>query len=178
MKRLIEAANKFVDGYDRKNLATWWSALFAVVWDSGTRTGELLQMRWEWLNWNTGNIRVPASVRKGKRKVAIYRLKEKTLEKLRLLGVQSEGIIFQCGTENNFFYRYGKLLERAGIPRNRKNGLQKWRRSFATYIELYGGDATRELLHDDRGTTKRSYLDAAMLNIPQNHLLFPVGSVE
>lgn len=178
MKRLIDAADRFVASEDRKNLSKWWRAIFHAVWDSGARTGEILSMRWEWIDWTTGNIRVPAKYRKGKKKSAVYRFKTATLERLRDMGVEDSGRIFGLRCQETFHVRYKKLLKRAGFERSRKNGLQKWRRTFATYIEKLGGDSSRELLHGNVSTTKRHYLDKAVLNVPQNHLLFPLGSVE
>ena len=178
MRRLVEAADVFIDGQDRKRLGSWWRALFAVAWDTGGRTGELLALRWEWIDWQTGMMRVPAIVRKGKKKAAIYRLKRPTLDALNKLEPLETGSIFRLNEMATYYARYRKLLGKAGIPQNRKNGLQKWRRSHATYLELAGGDGTKALGHNNRETTTRSYLDPIILAKPQNDLLFPLGSAD
>lgn len=120
---------------------------------------------------------MPAIVRKGKKKAAIYRLKQDALESLKKLEPQPSGSIFRVKKMATYYSRYRKLLSRAGIPADRKQGLQKWRRSHATYLELAGGDGTKALGHSDRATTRKSYLDPKLLDKPQNDLLFPLGSV-
>lgn len=56
-----------------------------------------------------------------------------------------------------------KLLKLAGLPVSRHSKTQKMRRTFASHLEASGGDATKALLHDDRGTTARHYIDPAVV---------------
>jgi integrase len=58
-----------------------------------------------------------------------------------------------------FYRRYTMLLERAGLPTGRRWKPQCLRRTFATFLEAAGGDATEALDHSSRRVTKQSYLD-------------------
>lgn len=58
-----------------------------------------------------------------------------------------------------FYNRFERLLIAAELPRGRHCKLQGLRRSFASYLEAAGGDATRALAHTNRRTTIRSYID-------------------
>ena len=49
---------------------------------------------------------------------------------------------------------YGKILEAAGLPNNRRTKLHKIRRTVATYYEAAGGNATQLLGHSSRKITE------------------------
>lgn len=144
--------------------ADWWTGLHYTFLFTGERTEATLLTRWDWLDWNTGWLNVHASVRKGKKKSEAYLLPPKVLAKLdRLRGVTKD-LIFQNPWSNahksgTFYYHYTKLLRRAGLPEGSKWKPQRLRRTFASYLEAAGGDATEALGHSSRKVTKRSYLD-------------------
>lgn len=140
----------------------WWLALNYLILYTGERTGAVLELRWEWLDGRV--LRVPASVRKGRKKPMVYFLPATVVSALERLRGYTEGLIFQTpwarGHASGTFYRhYTKLLERAGLPTGRKFKPQQLRRTFASYLEAAGGDATAALAHSDSKVTKESYLD-------------------
>lgn len=152
--------------------STWWLALHYVFLFTGERTTAVLSLRWEWLDWNTGWLAVPAHVRKGKRKPMAYKLPETVLERLRpLYGFTgASGLVFdppwrpaKYGAATGFYKRYEGLLRRAGLPTGRRWKPQRLRRTFASYLEKQGGDATAALGHSSRKITVTNYLDPTIL---------------
>jgi len=144
----------------------WWTALHYVFLFTGERTEATLSLRWDWLEWDTGWLQVPATVRKGKRKAKRYQLPSVAIAKLRLLRPYTEQMIFETHWKSHatgsFYYHYKKLLMRAGLPSGRKWKPQRLRRTFASYLEKEGGDATDALDHSSRRVTKQSYLDESI----------------
>lgn len=144
--------------------ADWWTGLHYVFLFTGERTSATLALRWEWLDWSTGWLSVPAGVRKGRRKPRQYLLPPIVLEKLLpLRGVTEEHIFANPWSRNHksgaFYQRYTRLLKRAGLPTGRCWKPQRLRRTFGSYLHAMGGDATEGLGHESARTTKRSYLD-------------------
>jgi integrase len=110
-------------------------------------------------------LSVPASVRKGRRKAARYRLPPSVVESIERLRPFTEGRIFAVpwkAVKDSFYYHYGELLKRAGLPRTRDFKPQRLRKSFASFLEAAGGDATSALGHTDRRVTTASYLDTGV----------------
>lgn len=143
--------------------ADWWVALHAVLLVTGERIGATLAIRWDWLR-SDGWLSIPAEVRKGGRKAMAYRLPPAVLALIdRLRCNQSEFVFATTWVTRNgntpFYRRYEALLDRAGLPTGRRMKPQMMRRTFASYAELLGQNATELLDHESRATTKRSYLD-------------------
>ena len=46
--------------------------------DTGARATELLSLRWEWIDWETGWLSVPAEARKGQHHDEVYGLADDT----------------------------------------------------------------------------------------------------
>lgn len=145
--------------------SSFWVAFHCLAWDTGARTGELLQLRWEWLDRVSGWISVPANVRKGQRRDAFYRLQPDTLAVLRGIEVtfpngQGMGLILGWDYHRTrFFQLYSELLTRAGLPNTRYDKPQKIRRSHGSWLAAAGGDATSSLGHSDPRTSRQAYLD-------------------
>lgn len=145
----------------------WWVAFNHVALFTGERTGAILALCWEWLDGST--LRVPAEVRKGGRKPMLYRLPCHVVAALNRLRQpnQTAGPIFDPpwsrGHKSGAFYvRYTTLLRKAGLPTGRRFKPQCLRRTFASFLEAAGGDATKALAHSDRRVTLESYLDAGV----------------
>jgi integrase len=139
--------------------AKWWRALLLVDWDTGERIGALLALKWSYIAAD-GWMHVPAEVRKGKRKDMTYRLAPDTLDALNAIRLPLRELLFPWPHDENYiFNRFEKILERAGLPTDRKSKFHRIRRSVASHYEGAGGNATRLLGHEDRRTTIRSYLD-------------------
>jgi integrase len=140
----------------------WWLAFHNFIIYTGERTGATLAIEWDWLDGST--IRVPASARKGGKTAMAYQLPPIVVSSIAKLRGVTEKYIFEIpwarGYHSGTFYRqYERLLKRAGLPSGRAWKPQCLRRTFASYLEAGGGDATAALAHSDRKTTVRSYLD-------------------
>lgn len=141
----------------------WWSAFHFVALATGERTEAMLSLRWDMLQGEV--LSVPASVRKGRRKAARYRLPPSVVAAIERLRPYTEGKIFAVpwkAVKDSFYYHYGELLKRAGLPRTRDFKPQRLRKSFASFLEAAGGDATKALGHTDRRVTTASYLDTGV----------------
>jgi integrase len=158
----------------------FWTAFYRVLWDSGERTGAMLALRWSWLDMKSGHLTVPGEYRKGGTQPMIYRLKPATLAALRKIAKLERELIFDLGDrkeKNCYFYScHRDLVKSAGLPYEaRKSGPQKGRRTFASFIEAAGGNATKALKHRDRRVTEDSYLDPKITEVEsENEKLFPL----
>lgn len=174
LRRLIRTCAMENDSIGDMPAATFWLAFHGMAWDSGARTMEILTgFYWERLDWQTGWIRVPAELRKGRRKPARYRFLPDVMALLFTFR-QPSGLILNWDQHPSRFYqRYTELLTKAGLPSTRWDKPQKLRRSHATWLSFAGGDATRSLLHDSEAVTKKSYLDPNILSGPGHSIQLP-----
>lgn len=169
LQRLFQACRNALGYVDGLPANAWWTALHLFVLDSGERTRATLALRWEWIDRTNGRVRVPAAARKGKCKAMFYQLRPETLVTLNSLWRSDREFVFitkGAFTIDAFYYRYKNLLKRAGLPHGRRFKLQRMRRTFASFLEQAGGDATRALAHTSRRVTERSYLDERLIARP------------
>jgi integrase len=148
------------------------------LWDTGERTGAMLQLQWHYLDWRTGNMVVPAEVRKNAKPI-YYRLKRPTLDALKAIRRPQRELIFDMQSSVGSFHDcHNKLIRSAGLTYvTGKTGPQKMRRTFASFIEAAGGNATKALKHTDRRVTEDSYLDPRICETTQeNEKLFSLSS--
>ena len=161
-------------------LVCLWAAFYRVLWDSGERTGAMLEIKWDWLDMKSGHLTVPGEFRKGRTQSMVYRLKPETLVALRKIVMPQRELIFdlgECKEKCCYFYtRHRELVKSAGLPYVKgKSGPQKVRRTFASFIEAAGGNATKALKHRDRRVTEDSYLDPKITEVEsENEKLFPL----
>ena len=186
--RSLDELKKLMAGCDRMPgtiagipASRWWRLLHLVDWDTmGERTGALLELRWEWLDWETGHLSIPAQYRKGGRKPNLCKLKASTMRELRDFRLPERELIFPWELSNTAFYKhYKRLLRLAGLPYVKyKSAIQMHRRTFATHLEMIGGNATEALRHSERSITTDSYIDPKLLNrAPANEALFALGDL-
>ncbi|MBA3483048.1 MAG: site-specific integrase [Pirellulales bacterium] len=147
--------------------ATWWGGLHWWLYDSGERAAATFALRREWIDLESGTVRVPGRVRKGGRKAMIYRLRNRTRELFAemLRPPSDSGLLFDrpWKDDQTFYGRYRKVVTGAGLPWvKRKTGLQKMRITVFTAIEAGGGDATKFARHSSRAVTE-SYIDQAII---------------
>lgn len=175
LKQLFYAATRCPGSWDRIPLRVWWPAFLGIMWDSGERTAAVLALEWQHLR-SDGVLYVPAKIRKGQRKDMVYRLHADTLTALARVKAARFGgpgsPIFGSGTVSNFYYKYDRLVQLAGLPGGRLNGPHKLRRSFASYVKKLGVDPTAALGHSSDAVTRRSYLDPTICEASPNEQLF------
>lgn len=163
LDRLCAAADIAPGSIGGMPARVWWLTLFCLVMDGGIRCSELLALRWEWIDWDTASILVPAEVRKGQHHDEWYGLRPMTMDWLGKIRKPEGQILGWAGRHPSLYHiRWNELLERAGLPRGRYNQTQKLRRTFATLVHVSGGDATAAMGHGSRATTLKSYLDPSV----------------
>lgn len=166
LRLLIQAAKTAPGSICEMPARVWWMIHFALEWDTGARATELLSLRWEWLDWESGWLRVPAEYRKGRAADAVYGLLPDTLDLLGQYRKASGSILqWQRGTHVTKYYKlWNELLERAGLPTDSKHKSQWIRRSFATWVAVGGGDASAACGHSTPSVTRASYLDPTLVS--------------
>lgn len=137
----------------------WWETIIRATFDTGERSGAVLQWRWEMLDMESGFLAVPGSIRKGKKRAKIYRLKATTLKLLEQFPVK-RGVIFNYPNHlATLYHSFRRIAKRAGLPTGRKFKFHCIRKSHASYLEAAGGDATESLGHSQRSLTIKTYID-------------------
>jgi integrase len=163
VEKLFRACREARGRFGDAPRSVWWVTFHALCLATGERTEAMLSLTWDMLQGST--LSVPANIRKGKRKAARYRLPPSVLEELEQLRRFTTGRIFAVPWKDvfsSFYGHYTKLLKRAGLPSGRRFKPQCLRRTFASFLEAGGGDATEALGHTDRSVTRESYLDTSI----------------
>lgn len=174
--RLMKASGERTGRICDIEASVWWSAIHNFWWDSGERTGATLQIKLADYDATTGELFVPAEIRKtpvDRR----YMLTDPTRAELSKMLKPDRDLLFPIpGCVATFYHHYTVLLKSAGLPFTRHDKPQKMRRSFASHLEAAGGNATEALGHSARSVTERSYIDPSIVQKPPpNRLLFRIG---
>jgi integrase len=145
----------------------WWFTLHAWLWNTGERKGATFALRWEHLDLERAVATVPAKIRKGHRKSAVYWLWPQTVKLLAAFRHPPREIVFplpgNAGSDDTFYHSYRRILRRAGLPDDRYSKMQAMRVSYATWLKAAGGDATTALMHSSDSVTRQHYLDPRLL---------------
>lgn len=168
--RLIEAADKLTGnaaGIPRSLLLRAW---MLAQYDTGLRTIDMLGLRREAIDWQTGVV----VVRQQKTGFPIpRRFAPATLEAIQatLSHKPDRERVFPLskGHSRGRLYRaWRELLELADLPVHRRNGPQKWRRTSATHLARAAGmeAATEHLGHRSAELARKYYLDASQAFAP------------
>lgn len=153
----------------------FWTALVLLTWDTGERIGAVLALDWSQVDLRRQWVRFDADDRKGGAADNQLPIADDTAAALARL-VPHDGRVFKWPyTPTYIYYRYAKILKRAGLPTNRLYKFHCIRKSTASHFEAAGGNATELLGHSSRKITK-AYLDKRIVR-PQSavELLFRPG---
>lgn len=152
----------------------WWPALFGFVFCTSERKGATLAMRWEWVNLDSGVVSIPANVRKGKRKPAVYHLWPEVVWLLRRIEQPQRDLVFPwVKTEGAYYKRYGTILEDAQIPNDRRHKTHSLRVTHNTLTKAMTGQHSALLQHGSSATSERHYEDKRMTSLPPPKLFIP-----
>jgi integrase len=178
MKALFAACKRQEGRYCDVAAADWWRAFHCILWDCGERTSAVRAIQADWLNTETRVLAIPGPARKGGRKAAVYELTPQTIDAvtplLEVCRATERALVFAFpGCDATFYHHYRALLKSAGLPSGPRQGPQKIRRTFATFVELAGGSATEALMHSCRRVTVESYIDPTVVRKPAANLLLP-----
>jgi integrase len=166
LRRLFRSAAKERGEIGGIPAALWWMSFLAFVWNTAERKSAALAVRVEWFDLSRQLCVIPPEVRKGKRKWATYKIWPETMP-LIYQAIECDPArelmwpFPHCA--GSYYTRYDRILREAGIPVDRKHKTHSLRVTHATVRTVLGGDATRALLHSDRSTTERHYIDPAAL---------------
>lgn len=147
----------------------WWRALHCVLWDTGERIRAIMQLTWANVDLDGGYVTVPAATRKGGMKGLVYKLHQNTADELRKIKSDrgASQLVFPWGRGDTYlWYRYSKILAKAGLPNDRKSKFHRMRRSVASHAEAAGLNATELLGHSSRKVTQ-AYLDPRIVQKKQ-----------
>ncbi|RJE85462.1 tyrosine-type recombinase/integrase [Paracoccus onubensis] len=143
------------------NVSRYQAAAIRLLVFTGARHGEILSLRWEWLDWTARRFNLPDS--KGNRRKPIM-LNAPALEVLRGLDMPKDGkgYVLRGGSYTdpevpleNLKTPWGKVRKAAGIPDVRPHDL---RHSFASVMAARGDSLPvigALLGHRDQATTAR-----------------------
>lgn len=165
LTRLFEAARTMPGAIGSSPAKWWWTALLMTLWNTGERIGGTMSIERDWIDRESNLLHIPANVRKGGRKEAFFSLWPDTVAAIeKLLETHDDKKVFPFKTTCTTFYqRYRTLLRRAGLEPNRENGPHKMRRSFATWLNVAGGNDSKALGHSNSNVTEKSYRDPRII---------------
>lgn len=138
-----------------------WVALVMVIYDTGLRISAVLKLRTLQLDLDGGVLRVDWDQQKDDEEME-FRLHPQTIACLKdaLLGTGPRGRIFPWPfTQRQIWSQFRQILDRAGLPSDRRSLFHRLRRTSASWLEsVRPGAAQEHLGHGDRATTTR-YID-------------------
>lgn len=176
LRRLFDACAKeqgFVAGVPA---GAWWLALHSWLWCTSERCGATLSLRWEHLDIDGQVAVLPAAIRKGRKKPAVYDLWPECCSLLRSIRSPERDLVFPWHlSEASYYLHYGKILRRAGLPDGRHNKTHAMRVTHATWREATGGNASQSLGHADPATTRKHYLDPRITRQSQPPMFSPLS---
>jgi integrase len=147
----------------------WWSALLLVLWDTAERIGAVMELREMDVDFENATAFFRADTRKGRQRDNIQPLEATTLKAIKLVlshysDHRATGSVFRwAANRSTMWNRFGKILERAGVPVVDRKKFHMVRSSRATHEHILGGDATAKLTHQSNAVTRKAYLDASMI---------------
>jgi integrase len=135
----------------------WCQALCGALFYTGERITALLSVPPD--SWKSPWLAVPAASRKGSRKPMVYELPPHVATLLDRAS-QHDGpvLIWYPATEAALRKRWHRITRAAGLGDGPDVQFHALRRSFASWLDVAGGDSQRALGHASERTTRR-YLD-------------------
>lgn len=135
----------------------WFVALAATLFYSGERIAAVLACPRE--NWRAPFLDVPAGVRKGGRKPQVHELPPDVSALVDRVAAHDGPVVFWWPFSGTALRkRWRNITRRAGLGDGREVQFHALRRSFASWLEVGGGQASEALGHESERTT-RKYLD-------------------
>jgi len=180
LRSLFEALQLLPGTVGGHPASLWWTALHAVIWDTAERIGAVVRLEWNDVSLSTARVTFRAENRKNKTRDRQHQLHSDTVALLYRLKVPKATLVFPWDM-NPFYlwYKYKRILRKAGLPCDRAHSFHCMRKSSASYFEASGGNATELLDHSSRLVTTKHYLDPAVVGrenpAPKDVLFRPAG---
>ena len=94
MRRLFRAGRQEQGDIAGIPAGDWWFAWLNWLWNTSERYGASIALRWDMLDLQAAVASLPASIRKGRRKPAVYSLWPETVESLRRIAEPRRELVF------------------------------------------------------------------------------------
>ena len=160
--------------------AAWWRALLVLAWNSGLRKRNLLDMRFDSIDWAQHRVEIPPARHKTGRGQSLH-LNPPAMEHLRRICTDRELVFPWTGNrqlgpgDDSFFHRnFRRLQLAAGLEGKELFGLQRLRQTISTKLWEHSPQAASlQLGHTNLTTTRLHYVQAdhiltrAMDQLPQ-----------
>lgn len=173
LRRLFESCQRELGTIDGIPASSWWLALHSWLWCTSERKGATFAMTWAMIDLDGMTASLPGKIRKG-RSPRVYDLWPDCCRLLRAIQLPRRELVFPWPfDEGTYYYRYGRLLRRAGLPDGRHNKTHAMRVTHATWREATGGNASQSLGHADPATTRKHYLDPRITRQSQPAMFWP-----
>jgi integrase len=178
LRRLFASAAKERGRIGGVPADSWWVSHLAFLFCTAERKSAALSVRVEWLDLEHATCAIPANVRKGGRKPAIYHLWPELIELLKrsLAYAPERELVWpwdRC--EVTYYHRWSRILADAGLPGGPKRKAHSLRCTAATMLAALGGDAARALGHSSPETTAKHYIDDRLMPPETHRLCVPWG---
>jgi integrase len=163
MQALLEACGAFRNTFYKNgiNRGRFWEAFIRVCYDTALRRGDMLTLRRQQISVVDGEAYV-TTVQGKTGDGIVKRLRPKTVASLDAIFPPDRELIFDYPHNlDTFSDHWDDVLARANIdPTDRRNGVQKLRRTSASYLErVHPGAATAHLGHRSADMAQKHYLD-------------------
>jgi integrase len=163
MRALIEACRIFRGQYYSNGVdhGRWWEAFVLVCYDTALRRGDMLALRRRQVEKAAGGF-VVRIVQEKTGDGIIRQLRHFTMNAVDATFPPDRELIFDWPHSVSTLHDHWKeILQHAGMdPDNRRNGVQKIRRTSASHLErVKPGAATAHLGHRSADMAPRHYLD-------------------
>lgn len=160
----------------------WFCSLHAVLWDSGARIGETMQLRWENVDLSGGWVTMKAETRKGGLSDKLSKLHPSTVELLDRIRFPERKIVWPWPYHETYLWKhYGEILRRAGLPDGRERKFHCMRKSCASHITAIVNEAAAQsaMGHADIRMTRGVYIDPKIARPPApSDFLFRPGETD
>lgn len=174
LRALFDAAMYEPGKIDGIRAGWWWQAFLAFVWSTAERRTAALSLRWQHCDLSAAVAVIPADYRKGKKKHGTYRLWPEVVSLIDRMKMPPRELVFPWSySEGRYYHNYGRILERAGLPNDRRHKTHCLRCSHATWLAAFGGNPTAALMHSDPAVTQRHYIDSRLMPVPEQRLFVP-----
>ena len=137
--------------------AAVWRALLLLSYDTGERISSMLELRCS--DVRGLNVIFRAEQRKGKRRDIFREISQECADALAAVRRRPDDFALPWDRHRTCVWRFlNKILDRAGLPKDRRCKFHRIRKTTASYYEAAGGSAQRLLDHSSPAVT-RKYLD-------------------
>lgn len=172
LQKLFDAAKTFGGWIGPHRTSDFMTALLWLAFNTGERAGAIWAMTPGMVDLNAGTLEVPAEVRKGERVAMRWVLSPRCIDALDIIIQRSDHMLFDRTWQyDSSWSRYSKrLVTAAGLKYDRRQGLQKMRRTVASWIKIRGGDPSVWLGHAPKTVAAAHYVDRWATQQMQRHI--------